>query len=99
ADRATLAAGRGHVRGSALWFPRLQGWCLLAGAGRGPPVPPGRAPAALPPDRLEATLAAYNAAARDPAAPDPAGKPAAARRAEDQPPAALGDCSVWSPPL
>jgi 3-oxo-5alpha-steroid 4-dehydrogenase len=48
----------------------------------------------LDPDRLEATLAAYNAAARDPAAPDPAGKPAAARRAQDQPPFALIDCSV-----
>jgi len=61
---------------------------------RAPTVAAVAARAGLDPDRLEATLAAYNAAARDPAVPDPAGKPAAARRAQDQPPFALIDCSV-----
>jgi 3-oxo-5alpha-steroid 4-dehydrogenase len=94
ADRATLAEARRQVRGSTLWFQRLQAWYLLAGAVRAPTVAAVAARAGLDPDRLEATLAAYNAAARDPAAPDPAGKPAAARRAQDQPPFALIDCSV-----
>ena len=94
ADRATLAEARRQVRGSTLWFQRLQAWYLLAGTVRAPTVAAVAARAGLPPDRLEATLAAYNAAARDPAAPDPAGKPAAVRRAQDQPPFALIDCSV-----
>jgi 3-oxo-5alpha-steroid 4-dehydrogenase len=93
-DRATLAEARRQVRGSTLWFQRLQAWYLLAGAVRAPTVAAVAARAGIDPDRLEATLAAYNAAARDPAAPDPAGKPAAARRAQDQPPFALIDCSV-----
>jgi 3-oxo-5alpha-steroid 4-dehydrogenase len=50
--------------------------------------------AGLDPAGLTATLAAYNAAARDPAAPDPVGKPAAARRPQDQPPYYLIDCSI-----
>jgi 3-oxo-5alpha-steroid 4-dehydrogenase len=94
ADRATLAEARRQVRGSTLWFQRLQAWYLLAGAVRAPTVAAVAARAGLDPDRLEATLAAYNAAARDPAAPDPAGKPAAARRPQDQPPYALIDCSI-----
>ena len=95
ADRATLAEARRQVRGSTLWFQRLQAWYLLtAGRVSAPTVAAVAARAGLDPDRLEATLAAYNAAARDPAAPDPAGKPAAARRAQDQPPFSLIDCSV-----
>jgi len=94
ADRATLAEARRQVRGSTLWFQRLQAWYLLASAVRAPTVAGVAARAGLDPDGLAATLDAYNAAARDPAARDPAGKPAAARRAQDQPPFALIDCSV-----
>jgi 3-oxo-5alpha-steroid 4-dehydrogenase len=94
ADRATVAAARRQIRGSTLWFQRLQAWYLLAGAVRAPTVAALAARAGLDPDRLEATLAAYNAAARDPALPDPAGKPAAARRPQEQPPYALIDCSI-----
>jgi 3-oxo-5alpha-steroid 4-dehydrogenase len=94
-DRATLAEARRQVRGSTLWFQRLQAWYLLtAGRVSAPTVAAVAARAGLDPNRLEATLAAYNAAARDPAAPDPAGKPAAARRPQDQPPFSLIDCSV-----
>jgi 3-oxo-5alpha-steroid 4-dehydrogenase len=94
ADRATLARARRQVRGSTLWFQRLQAWYLLATAVRAPTVAAVAARAGLDPDGLAATLDAYNAAARDPAARDPAGKPAAARRAQDQPPYVLIDCSV-----
>jgi 3-oxo-5alpha-steroid 4-dehydrogenase len=94
-DRATLAEARRQLRGSTLWFQRLQAWYLLtAGRVSAPTVAAVAARAGLDPSRLEATLAAYNAAARDPAVPDPTGKPAAARRPQDQPPFSLIDCSV-----
>ena len=94
-DRATRAEARRQVRGSTLWFQRLQAWYLLSiGAVRAPTVAGVAARAGVDPDGLAATLAAYNAAARDPARPDPAGKPAAARRPQDQPPYSLIDCSV-----
>ncbi|HMH35486.1 MAG TPA: FAD-binding protein, partial [Streptosporangiaceae bacterium] len=95
ADRATLAEARRQVRGSTLWFQRLQAWYLLtAGRVSAPTAAAVAARAGLDPNRLEATLAAYNAAARDPAVPDPTGKPAAVRRPQDQPPFSLIDCSV-----
>jgi 3-oxo-5alpha-steroid 4-dehydrogenase len=72
ADRATLADARRQIRRSTLWFQRLQAWYLLAGAVRAPTVAAVAARVGLDPDRLEATLAAYNAAAHDPALPDPA---------------------------
>jgi 3-oxo-5alpha-steroid 4-dehydrogenase len=94
-DRATLAEARRQVRGSTLWFQRLQAWYLLTvGRVSAPTVAAVAARTGLDPNRLEATLAAYNAAARDPATPDPTGKPAAARRPQDQPPFSLIDCSV-----
>ena len=94
-DRATLAEARRQVRGSTLWFQRLQAWYLLtSGRVSAPTVAAVAARAGLDPNRLEATLAAYNAAARDPAVADPAGKPAAVRRPQDQPPFSLIDCSV-----
>ncbi len=101
-DRATLTEARRQVRRSTLWFQRLQAWYLLtAGTVSAPTVAGLAARAALDPDRLAATLAAYNLAAhnaadpaRDPAARDPAGKPAALCRAQDQPPYSLIDCSV-----
>jgi len=59
-----------------------------------PAVAAVAAKAGVDPDGLAATLAAYNAAARDPGQPDPAGKPAAVRQPQDQPPYYLIDCSV-----
>jgi 3-oxo-5alpha-steroid 4-dehydrogenase len=95
ADRATMAEARRQVRGSTLWFQRLQAWSLLRfGAVCASTLAGVAARAGVDPGGLAATLAAGNAAARDPAAPDPAGKPAAARRAQDQPPYWLIDCSV-----
>jgi len=92
-DRATRAEARRQVRGSTLWFQRLQAWYLLStGAVRAPTVAAVAARAGVDPDGLAATLAAYNAAARG--GPDPAGKPAAARKPQDQPPYYLIDCSV-----
>jgi 3-oxo-5alpha-steroid 4-dehydrogenase len=94
-DHATWAAARRQVRGSTLWFQRLQAWYLLSlGAVRAPAVAAVAARAGVDPDGLAATVAAYNAASRDPAVPDPAGKPAAVRRPQDQPPYYLIDVSV-----
>jgi 3-oxo-5alpha-steroid 4-dehydrogenase len=99
-DQATHAEARRQVRGSTLWFQRLQAWYLLStGAVHAPAVAAVAARAGVDPDGLAATLAAYNAAARDPAAPDPAGKPAAARKPQDQPPYYLIDCSVRPRPF
>ena len=75
-DRKTRSEARRQVRGSTLWFQRLQAWYLLStGAVRAPTVAGVAARAGVDPDGLAATLAAYNAAARHPARPDPAGKP------------------------
>jgi 3-oxo-5alpha-steroid 4-dehydrogenase len=104
-DHATWATARRQVRGSTLWFQRLQAWYLLSlGAVRAPAVAAVAARAGVDPDGLAATVAAYNAASRDPAvpdpavpgpaAPDPAGKPAALCRPQDQPPYYLIDVSV-----
>jgi 3-oxo-5alpha-steroid 4-dehydrogenase len=104
-DRATRTQARRQVRGSTLWFQRLQAWYLLSlGAVRAPTVAAVAARVGVDPDGLAATLAAYNAASRDPVAPDPAarhpavpdpaGKPAAVCRPQDQPPYYLIDVSV-----
>jgi 3-oxo-5alpha-steroid 4-dehydrogenase len=95
-DRATRAEARRQVRGSTLWFQRLQARYLLTfGAVSAPTVAGVAARAGIDPDGLAATLAASNAAARDPSpAADPAGKPPGLRRAQDQPPYWLIDCSV-----
>jgi 3-oxo-5alpha-steroid 4-dehydrogenase len=104
-DHATRTQARRQIRGSTLWFQRLQAWYLLSlGAVRAPTVAAVAARAGVDPDGLAATLATYNAASRhpaapdpaapDPAAPDPAGKPAGARRPQDQPPYYLIDVSV-----
>jgi len=70
-DRATRAQARRQVRGSTLWFQRLQAWYLLSlGAVRAPTVAAVAARAAVDPDGLAATVAAYNAASRHPASPD-----------------------------
>jgi 3-oxo-5alpha-steroid 4-dehydrogenase len=109
-DHATRAQARRQVRGSTLWFQRLQAWYLLSlGAVRASAVAGVAVRAGVDPDGLEATVAAYNAACHDPAAPDPAapgpaapgpaapdpaGKPAAVCRPQDQPPYYLIDVSV-----
>jgi 3-oxo-5alpha-steroid 4-dehydrogenase len=94
-DRATRAQARRQVRGSTLWFQRLQAWYLLSlGAVRASTVAAVAARAGVDPDGLAATVAAYNAASRDPAAPDLAGKAAGVCRPQDQPPYYLIDVSV-----
>ena len=106
-DHATRAQARRQVRGSTLWFQRLQAWYLLSlGVVRAPTMAAVAARAGVDPAGLAATVAAYNAASRDPAVPhpampdpdpavpDPAGKPAAVCRPQDQPPYYLIDVSV-----
>ncbi len=91
-DRATLTEARRQVRGSTLWFQRLQAWYLLTfGRVTADTVAGVAARAGVDPDGLAATLAAYNAAA---AAADPLGKPADLVRPQDQPPYSLIDFSI-----
>ncbi len=91
-DRATRAQARRQVRGSTLWFQRLQAWYLLSlGAVRAPTVAAVAARAGVDPDGLAATLAAYNAASRRPAPtrpPDPAAPLAGPTRPASPPPCA-----------
>jgi 3-oxo-5alpha-steroid 4-dehydrogenase len=94
-DRATRAAARRQVRGSTLWFQRLQAWYLLTwGSVTAPTVAEVAAKAGIDPDGLAVTLAAYNRVAADPDADDPAGKPPAQRQVQDRSPYHLIDCSV-----
>jgi 3-oxo-5alpha-steroid 4-dehydrogenase len=93
-DRATVAEARRQLRGSTLWFQRLQAWYLLtAGRVSAPTVAGLAARAGVDPAGLAATLDAYNAAASA-GRTDPAGKPAGQVRAQDRPPYSLIDCSV-----
>ncbi len=95
-DRATRVEARRQVRSSTLWFQRLQAWYLLTfGAVSSSTLAGVATRAGVDPDGLAATLAASNAAAGDPSpAADLAGKPSGLRRAQDQPPYWLIDCSV-----
>jgi 3-oxo-5alpha-steroid 4-dehydrogenase len=98
-DQDTLTAARRQVRGSTLWFQRLQAWYLLRfGQVTADTVAGVAAKAGVDPDGLAATLAAYNAAAGagDPAGQpsDPAGKPSDLLRAQDKPPYSLIDVSI-----
>ena len=106
-DRATLAEARRQVRGSTLWFQRLQAWHRLNVAPvTAPTVAEVATRVGIDPDGLAATLAAYNAAAigereTDPASyptgdvgSDPTGKPPDLLIPLDQPPFALIDFSI-----
>jgi 3-oxo-5alpha-steroid 4-dehydrogenase len=102
-DRATLARARRQVRGSTLWFQRLQAWYLLFLAPVTAATVPGvAARAGVDPDGLTATLAAYNAvaASHTSAGPagdtgsDPAGKPPDLMLPQDKPPYSLIDVSI-----
>ncbi len=91
ADHATITQARRQVRGSTLWFQRLQAYYLLTfGKVTAPTVAEVAAKAGVDPDGLVATLAAYH----DMTGPDAFGKPDAVRRRLDRPPYSLIDCSV-----
>jgi 3-oxo-5alpha-steroid 4-dehydrogenase len=95
ADRATIAAARRQLRGSTLWFQRLQAWYLLTfGRVSADTVPGVAARAGVDPDGLAVTVAAYNQGAADHAGADPAGKPADLVCPQDQPPYSLIDLSI-----
>jgi 3-oxo-5alpha-steroid 4-dehydrogenase len=98
-DRATLGQARRQVRGSTLWFQRLQAWYLLTfGRVSADTVAGVAARAGVDADGLAATLAAYNASAAavdgSGESPDPAGKPPDLVLSQDQPPYSLIDFSV-----
>ena len=97
-DDAILAAARRQVRGSTLWFQRLQARYLL-GSGKvsAPTVAGVAAKAGVDPAGLAATVACYGS----PVAPDGAlgagdamGKTPDLVRALDRPPYSLIDCSI-----
>jgi 3-oxo-5alpha-steroid 4-dehydrogenase len=96
ADQALLRTARRQVRGSTLWFQRLQAWYLLTSGKVTGPTPAALATkAGIDPDGLAATLAEYNRAAADPQPhPDPFGKPRNLLRPLTEPPFSLIDCSV-----
>jgi 3-oxo-5alpha-steroid 4-dehydrogenase len=94
ADRATVAQARRQLRGTTLWFQRLEARYLLGFSRVSAPTVAGLAErAGIDAGGLAATLDAYNAAAAAGLA-DPLGKPADLVRAQDRPPYSLIDCSV-----
>jgi 3-oxo-5alpha-steroid 4-dehydrogenase len=102
ADQATITAARRQLRGSTLWFQRLQARYLLTfGRVTAGTVAGVAAKAGVDPDGLAATVAAYNAVAASAGASDtgavsadPTGKPADLVAAQDQPPYSLIDYSI-----
>ena len=112
ADRATIAEARRQVRGSTLWFQRLQAWYLLTfGRVSADTVPGVAARAGVDPDGLAATVAAYNATADNTGASDAgasdtgagagdaAGKPPDLTCPQDRPPYSLIDVSIRPRPM
>ena len=94
ADQATIAEARRQLRGTTLWFQRLQArYLLTSGRVSAPTVAGLAARAGIDPAGLAATLDAYNAAAAAGLA-DPLGKPADLVRPQDRPPYSLIDVSV-----
>jgi 3-oxo-5alpha-steroid 4-dehydrogenase len=93
-DDAILAQARRQVRGSTLWFQRLQAWYLLFVAPVTAATVAGVATrAGVDPDGLAATVAAYNQAAAG-GGSDPMGKPPDQLVPLTQPPYALIDFSI-----
>jgi 3-oxo-5alpha-steroid 4-dehydrogenase len=71
ADQATIAEARRQLRGTTLWFQRLQAWYLLtAGRVSAPTVAGLAARAGIDAAGLAATLEAYNATTARLAVPD-----------------------------
>jgi 3-oxo-5alpha-steroid 4-dehydrogenase len=94
ADQATIAEARRQLRGTTLWFQRLQArYLLTSGRVSAPTVAGLAARAGIDPAGLAATQAAYNAVAAAGLA-DPLGKPADLVRPQDRPPYSLIDVSV-----
>jgi 3-oxo-5alpha-steroid 4-dehydrogenase len=94
ADRETVALAWRQLRGSTLWFQRLQAvYLLTAGRVRAATLEEVAARAGVDPAGLKATVAAYNKAAEAGQA-DPAGKPAELVRPQVRPPFSLIDCSL-----
>ncbi len=95
-DRPTLAEARRQVRGTTLWFQRLQArYLLTSGMVSAPTLAQVAAKAGVDPNGLSATVQAYNATAgKSNAWADPFGKPEELLRPLDQPPYSLIDCSI-----
>lgn len=107
ADQVTIAAARSQLRGSTLWFQRLQARYLLTfGRATADTVAGVAAKVGIDPDGLAATMAAYNAVASSAASSDtgssdagaapvdPTGKPADLVVPQDRPPYSLIDYSI-----
>lgn len=88
-DGATVTLARRQLRGSMLWFQRLQGWYLLATRVTSPTVTGAASRAGVDPDGLAATVSSYNAGS-----PDAFGKPGSMVVALQTPPYSLIDCSI-----
>ena len=94
ADSGIVAEAKRQLRGSTLWFQRVQAWYLLTfGRTQAPSLAAAAARAGVDPAGLAATMAAYNAAATS-GVPDGAGKAADLVSAIDQPPYSLIDLSI-----
>jgi 3-oxo-5alpha-steroid 4-dehydrogenase len=97
ADQATITAARRQLRGSTLWFQRLQARYLLTfGRVTADTVAGVAVKAGIDPDGLAATVAAYNADAAYPGGEpaDPQSKPADLVVPQDQPPYSMIDFSI-----
>jgi len=93
-DHAVLTEAHRQIRSQTLWFQRIQAWWLLTVDRVSASTVAGvAARAGIDAGALQATVAAYNAAAQA-GKRDPAGKPAEFVRTLTEPPFSLIDCSV-----